>query len=135
MHIVNINKDYAILEKFSKTKKSPKLLKINSFFLKHLTNELYEQGDKYTFMSSSISKVLEEIDIKLATTRETSKYLVGLLIFLGLLGTFWGLLNTIGSVGNVISSLAVNDVNMLNFFDSLKEGLNEPLKGMSIAFS
>ena len=54
---------------------------------------------------------------------------------LGLLGTFWGLLNTIGSVGDIIGSLAVNDANMLNFFDSLKQGLNEPLKGMSTAFS
>ena len=52
-----------------------------------------------------------------------------------MLGTFWGLLNTIGSVGDVIASLAVNDSNMLNFFDSLKQGLNEPLKGMSTAFS
>ena len=127
LNLVHIKNDYEIIEKFSRNKSSPKLIKINSIFLKNLGKELYEQGDKYTFISSSIDKVLNEIDIKLATVRETSKYIVGLLIFLGLLGTFWGLLNTIGSVGDVIGSLAVNNSDMLNFFDTLKKGLNKPL--------
>jgi len=135
INIFNLNNDTKILNKFSKKIVTPKLLKMNSVYIKILAKELYQHGEKFTFISSSVDKILEAIDIKLATIRETSKYLVGLLIFLGLLGTFWGLLNTIGSVGNVISSLAVNDSNMLNFFDSLKDGLNEPLKGMSTAFS
>ena len=135
LNLINIQNDYSLLTNFARTKSAPKLLKINSVFLKNFTKELYEYGKKYTFVSSSIEKVVEEIDIKLATIRETSRYLVGLLIFLGLLGTFWGLLKTIGSVGDVIGSLAVNDSNMLNFFESLKQGLNEPLKGMSTAFS
>lgn len=134
-NIVNLENDNKILEKFSKKLITPKLMKMNSYFVKELSKHMYEQGNKYIFISSNIDKILEEIDVKLATVRETSKYLVGLLIFLGLLGTFWGLLNTIGSVGDVIGSLAVNDANMLNFFDSLKQGLNEPLKGMSTAFS
>ena len=58
-----------------------------------------------------------------------------LLVFLGLLGTFWGLLKTIGSVGNVISGLGIDDTNVAGFFNSLKDGLNAPLQGMSIAFS
>ena len=135
LHIINLDGDTKILNKFSKKVITPKLLKMNSTFIKMLGKELYQHGERYTFISSGIDKTLEEIDIRLATIRETSKYLVGLLIFLGLLGTFWGLLNTIGSVGDVIASLAVNDSNMLNFFDSLKQGLNEPLKGMSTAFS
>jgi len=135
LNLVHINNDYKIIERFSKNKSAPKLIKMNSIFLKNLGKELYEQGNKYTFISSSIDRVLNEIDIKLATVRETSKYIVGLLIFLGLLGTFWGLLNTIGSVGDVIGSLAVNNSDMLNFFDSLKQGLNKPLEGMSVAFS
>ena len=71
----------------------------------------------------------------LINIRETSRYLVGLLVFLGLLGTFWGLLKTIGSVGNVISGLGIDDTNVAGFFNSLKDGLNAPLEGMSIAFS
>ena len=135
VNIINLADDYKFLQKLSRKIINPNSFKKNSPFINILSKELYQKGDKYTFISSGIVKVLEEIDIKLATIRETSKYLVGLLIFLGLLGTFWGLLNTIGSVGDVIGSLAVNDANMLNFFDSLKEGLNEPLIGMSTAFS
>jgi hypothetical protein len=71
----------------------------------------------------------------MSSVRETSRYLVGLLVFLGLLGTFWGLLKTIGSVGNVISGLGIDDTNVAGFFNSLKDGLNAPLQGMSIAFS
>ena len=71
----------------------------------------------------------------LISIRETSRYLVGLLVFLGLLGTFWGLLKTIGSVGNVINGLGIDDTNVAGFFNSLKDGLNAPLEGMSIAFS
>tara|TARA_Y100000590_G_scaffold151765_1_gene174369 strand:+ start:1268 stop:2317 length:1050 start_codon:yes stop_codon:yes gene_type:complete len=134
-NIVNLENDLIILKKFSKKTNAIKSIKTNSFFIKKLVKELYQHGEKYVFLSSNINKITEEIDIRLATIRETSKYIVGLLIFLGLLGTFWGLLNTIGSVGDVIASLAVNDSNMLNFFDSLKQGLNEPLKGMSTAFS
>ena len=71
----------------------------------------------------------------LVSIRETSRYLVGLLVFLGLLGTFWGLLKTIGSVGDVINGLGIDDTNVAGFFNSLKDGLNAPLEGMSIAFS
>ena len=73
--------------------------------------------------------------MSLASIRETSRYLVGLLVFLGLLGTFWGLLKTIGSVGNVIGGLGIDDTNVAGFFNSLKDGLTAPLAGMSIAFS
>ena len=73
--------------------------------------------------------------MSLSSIRETSRYLVGLLVFLGLLGTFWGLLLTIGSVGNVIGGLGIDDTNVAGFFNSLKEGLNAPLQGMSVAFS
>ena len=67
--------------------------------------EIIEKDGRYSFKSSRISKMLESIDINLLSIRETSRYFVGLLVFLGLLGTFWGLLKTIGSVGNVISGL------------------------------
>ena len=87
------------------------------------------------FKSSLIDKIIENIDMKLISLRETSRYLVGLLVFLGLLGTFWGLLKTIGSVGDVIRGLGIDDSNISGFFNSLKDGLNAPLKGMSIAFS
>jgi hypothetical protein len=60
--------------------------------------------------------------------------MTGLLVFLGLLGTFWGLIETVGSVGKVIDGLKVGgDAGAL--FDTLKEGLAAPLGGMGISFS
>jgi biopolymer transport protein ExbB/TolQ len=60
--------------------------------------------------------------------------MTGLLVFLGLLGTFWGLIETVGSVGNVINTLKPGgDAGAI--FESLKEGLAAPLSGMGISFS
>ena len=100
-----------------------------------IINELKNLDGKLVFKSSSINRLIENSDMTLVSIRETSRYLVGLLVFLGLLGTFWGLLKTIGSVGNVISGLGIDDTNVAGFFNSLKDGLNAPLEGMSIAFS
>src|SRR6185312_3299353 len=72
--------------------------------------------------------------IRLDEAREISRYMTGLLIFLGLLGTFWGLIETVGSVGAVINNLKVGgDAN--STFDALREGLSAPLSGMGISFS
>jgi hypothetical protein len=68
-------------------------------------------------------------------TREISRYMVGLLIFLGLLGTFWGLLGTISTVWKVIEGLEVGSKDFALLFQTLKSGLREPLDGMGTAFS
>src|SRR6266508_584005 len=78
--------------------------------------------------------ILDSIAARLDEARDTSRYMTGLLVFLGLLGTFWGLIETMGSVGNVINSLKPGgDAGAI--FDSLKEGLAAPLGGIGIAFS
>ncbi len=102
---------------------------------KNITLDLKNLDGRLVFKSSSINRLIENSDLTLISIRETSRYLVGLLVFLGLLGTFWGLLKTIGSVGNVIGGLGIDDTNVAGFFNSLKDGLNAPLEGMSIAFS
>jgi hypothetical protein len=72
--------------------------------------------------------------VRLDEAREISRYMTGLLIFLGLLGTFWGLIETVGSVGGVINNMKVGgDANQV--FDTLREGLAAPLSGMGISFS
>ena len=102
---------------------------------RNISLELKNINEKFVFKSSSINRLIENSDMTLISIRETSRYLVGLLVFLGLLGTFWGLLKTIGSVGDVINGLGIDDTNVAGFFNSLKDGLNAPLEGMSIAFS
>ena len=126
--------DYNSLANFN-VHKSPQVFLNSSLSLKNLAHLMHEVDGRYTFKSSQIAKIIESIDMNLISLRETSRYLVGLLVFLGLLGTFWGLLKTIGSVGNVIGGLGIDDTNVAGFFNSLKEGLNAPLQGMSIAFS
>ena len=78
--------------------------------------------------------ILDSIATRLDEARDTSRYMTGLLVFLGLLGTFWGLIETMGSIGSVINSLKPGgDAGAI--FESLKEGLAAPLGGIGIAFS
>ena len=132
-NLSKLNFDYAALAKFN-IHKSPQVF-LSSPSLKSIAQQMYEKDGQFSFKSSVIEKILETTDMSLMSLRETSRYLVGLLVFLGLLGTFWGLLKTIGSVGNVIGGLGIDDTNVAGFFNSLKDGLNAPLQGMSIAFS
>jgi hypothetical protein len=78
--------------------------------------------------------ILDSIATRLDEARDISRYMTGLLVFLGLLGTFWGLIETVSSVGNVIQGLkATGDAGSM--FDSLRQGLAAPLGGMGISFS
>jgi hypothetical protein len=82
----------------------------------------------------SLRAILDTIGLRLDEARDTGRYLTGLLVFLGLLGTFWGLLDTVGSVGKVIQSMkAGSDAALM--FEELKSGLAAPLGGMGISFS
>ena len=92
-----------------------------------------------TSSSKNISKTLDEILDELLSTieagRDISKYLISLAVFLGLIGTFYGLLLTIGSVSNVIDGLSIDQQDFGVFFNNLRDGLKSPLSGMTIAFS
>ncbi|QDY99983.1 flagellar motor protein MotA [Nitratireductor mangrovi] len=83
----------------------------------------------------SMRSILDSIATRLDESRDISRYLIGLLVFLGLLGTFWGLLQTIGAIGSTIQSLdpASGDTN--DVLNALKSGLSAPLAGMGTAFS
>ncbi len=83
----------------------------------------------------SMRTLLDGVASRLDEGREISRYLTRLLIFLGLLGTFWGLLAVLAAIGNTIQSLSVEGNDITLMFDALKRGLQEPLSGMAIAFS
>jgi hypothetical protein len=94
-------------------------------------------GDRVGRMAVSaqlMRGLLDSIATRLDEARDLSRYMTGLLVFLGLLGTFWGLIETVGSVGSVIGSLKVGG-DAGSVFDALKEGLAAPLSGMGISFS
>ena len=83
----------------------------------------------------SLRSLLDGIGARLDESRDLSRYTIGLLIFLGLLGTFWGLLETVGSISDVIGGLSVESGDSAAVFSSLKQGLETPLSGMATAFS
>jgi len=91
--------------------------------------------DRFSLSALSLRTVLEGIRGRLDESREISRYMIGLLVFLGLLGTFWGLLGTIGAVSNIVGGLDVSNRDFTLVFQTLKAGLQEPLKGMGTAFS
>src|SRR5438067_2125844 len=93
------------------------------------------QGGRVSLSPTSLQTLLDGIASRLDETRETSRYLIGVLIFLGLLGTFYGLLETVRSVGGVIGALDVTASDVARAFADLKTGLESPLHGMATAFS
>jgi hypothetical protein len=86
-------------------------------------------------LSTTTSRaILDSIGTRLDEGRDLNRYLIGLLVFLGLLGTFWGLLETVRSIGGVINAMQTNtDAGVM--FDDLKSGLSKPIAGMSISFT
>jgi hypothetical protein len=93
------------------------------------------QGGRVSLSATSLQTLLDGIASRLDETRETSRYLIGVLVFLGLLGTFYGLLETVRSVGGVIGALNVSSSDLARAFADLKTGLESPLHGMATAFS
>ena len=93
------------------------------------------QGGRVSLSATSLQTLLDGIASRLDETRETSRYLIGVLVFLGLLGTFYGLLETVRSVGGVIGALDVSASDLARAFADLKAGLESPLHGMATAFS
>ncbi len=85
--------------------------------------------------TTALRSLLDSLASRLDEARDISRYMIGLLVFLGLLGTFWGLLQTVASVGDVIKSLDVGSADSATIFDDLKSGLEAPLAGMGTSFS
>lgn len=92
------------------------------------------RGGQMAISTVTMRSLLDSLATRLDEGRELARYLTGLLVFLGLLGTFWGLIETVTSVGRVINSLS-NQGELGTIFEDMKRGLAEPLGGMGIAFS
>jgi hypothetical protein len=109
------------------TRKPPRLLA-------PMANMLRERkGGRLTLSTTSMRALLDGIGSRIEESHDISRYMIGLLIFLGLLGTFWGLLETVNAVGDTISGLNANGADPAVLFQNLKEGLETPLSGMGTA--
>lgn len=100
-----------------------------------MASMLGERSEQFSLSAMSMRSLLDGVGARLDESRDISRYLIGLLIFLGLLGTFWGLLQTIDAVSDVIANLSVGTKELGPVFDDLKAGLQAPLSGMGTAFS
>jgi len=122
------------IENFRKTQsalsqpKQPRLLS-------SMATMLGGKHDKLSLSTLSMRSILDGIYSRLDESRDLSRYTIGLLIFLGLLGTFWGLLETVSSIADVIAGLKVSGNDISTVFTELKKGLQAPLNGMGTAFS
>lgn len=94
-----------------------------------------KQHHRLSLSATSLRSVLDGIQARLDEHREISRYLITLLILLGLLGTFWGLLGTINAVAAAIHGLDLTGSDPAALFDDLKDSLQGPLDGMGTAFS
>lgn len=95
---------------------------------------LGDRQETFRLSPTATRALLDGIATRLDERRESTRYMIGLLIFLGLLGTFWGLLETIGAVADAIAGLQVSGSDTLQMFAKLKSGIEGPLKGMATAF-
>lgn len=127
-------REVAWIERFRKNSpnlshgKPPKLLS-------PMATMLGERQDTLSLSTLSMRSLLDGIASRLDEARDLSRYTIGLLIFLGLLGTFWGLLETVGSIRDVIGGLSIGGGDFTSVFSNLKAGLAAPLDGMGTAFS
>ena len=96
---------------------------------------LLEGKEELTLSTNSMQTILESIRTRLEDSRDLSRYLIGVLVFLGLLGTFWGLMSTVSAVGTMINEMSVEAVSGAEIFANLKNSLAGPLSGMGVAFS
>lgn len=94
-----------------------------------------ENTGRISLSTIAMRSLLDGIAARLDESRETSRYMIGLLVFLGLLGTFWGLLGTVQAVGSVVGGLEIGGGDLNTAFGELKKGLQAPISGMGTAFS
>lgn len=96
-----------------------------------------ERGNRpLRLTASTMRSILDSVGARLDEGREISRYLIALLVFLGLLGTFWGLIETIEAVAGAIQNLTVESgENFKSVFQSFKQDLLTSIGGAGTAFS
>ena len=133
--VIRLNPEVTWIEKFRISPDAPNAPAPPRLLSPMATMLADRRGGKVSLSPTALRTLLDGISSRLEETRETSRYLIGLLVFLGLLGTFYGLLETVQSVKGVIGGLAVGPSDVVRAFQDLQARLETPLSGMSTAFS
>ncbi len=141
MQVTRLSPEVHWVETFQKNRTqlaalpAPRLLAPMASMLAARQAKTRDGQDRFTLSAPAMRSLLDSLASRLDEGRELSRYMTGLLIFLGLLGTFWGLLLTVGAVSDVISGMSVGSGDLNALFEQLKSGLGRPLRGMGTAFS
>ncbi len=139
--VTRLRREVTWLETFQQARQriagiaAPRLLAPMASMLASRAGKTKDGHERFTLSAPATRSLLDTIASRLDESRELSRYTTGLLIFLGLLGTFWGLLLTVRSVSDVITGMSVGSGDINALFEQLKSGLAQPLKGMGTAFS
>jgi len=141
MQVTRLTPEVHWLETFQKSRARlatlppPRLLAPMASMLAARQAKNRDGHDRITLSAPAMRSLLDSLASRLDESRELSRYMTGLLIFLGLLGTFWGLLLTVSAIADVIGGMSVGSGDINALFEQLKTGLGRPLKGMGTAFS
>lgn len=133
--VILLGQDARWLEEFRQGREPRVLSSRGPRLLAPLAGMLGERRDRLGLSPAALRSLLDGIGSRLDESREIARYFTGLMIFLGLLGTFWGLSQTVGSIGDVIRNLTLSGDDAQSAFVGLKQGLDAPLSGMGTAFS
>jgi hypothetical protein len=133
--VLQLNPEVAWIERFRRSPDAPHVGSMPRLVAPMATMFADRRGGKMTLSAAAMRTLLDGIGSRLEESRETDRYLIGLLVFLGLLGTFYGLLETVQSVKGVIGSLGTATTDVSQAFANLQARLQTPLGGMSTAFS
>lgn len=136
--VLKLNREIAWIENFKRGRHgvqtsiaTPRLLAPAATMLAERT----DRGRQLSLSTTAMQTLLDGVAARLDEAREVSRYMVGLLVFLGLLGTFWGLMQTVQSIGDVIADVEIGGADASQAIEELKLGLEAPLAGMGTAFS
>jgi hypothetical protein len=136
--VVLIGQEGAWVEAWQRSQRTSTQVRVGepSNLLAPLAKMLENRGPRGSLSAAATRALLDSVGARLDEARDISRYFIGLMVFLGLLGTFWGLLETISSVSDTINSLSLSGgEEITGLFDKLKGGLEAPLAGMGLAFS
>jgi hypothetical protein len=134
-HVIMLESDVRWLETYRAGRPADITSTGRPRLLAPLAAMLGERRDRFALSPAALRSLLDGLASRLDETRERARYLTGLMIFLGLLGTFWGLSQTVGSISEVIRNLTISGDDVQSAFAGLKLGLDAPLSGMGTAFS
>jgi len=134
--VMRLNPEVAWIERYRRNQAQPSRARPPRLIAPIVQMLAERKSGRVSLSATSMRTLLDGIATRLEETRETSRYLIGLLICLGLLGTFYGLLETVGTVGDVLGALSFGgSSDVTGAFNQLKTGLQSPLEGMRTAFS